>query len=290
MLRNYSIKLFMALILLVNALSTLFVDAQTLKDVDKKLKNIEGNVNKIVVVTDKGEVEFKGKEAEVLLGRMKASKKKFNFNWNHAGDSAFAGEKRILITTDEDEEGDVMVFMKDADDDEGHKEMEKKVEVEVNDGIKKVTVTTIEDGKEMVKTYEGEEAEKFLEDVPKGEMIRFEFDGDEIGDEIIMMKRDKIRLDKLDPDAKGISKEINVTEEEGVKKVTIKTIKDGKETVETYEGKEAEEFIKKQESCDLIRVEEECKEGDKIIKIELDNDKDKKVIKIIKEKREKEKE
>jgi len=46
--------------------------------------------------------------------------------------------------------------------------IEQNVNVEVEDGVKKVTVTTIKDGNKNVEIYEGEEAEKYLEEMDEG--------------------------------------------------------------------------------------------------------------------------
>jgi len=91
---------------------------------------------------------FEGEEAEEFLKKSKSNK---HFN--------------IEIYDDKDlewvSEGDAnIIFLSEETEDEG--EVEKKVEVEVEDGVKKVTVTTTKDGKEEVKTYEGDEAEKYF--------------------------------------------------------------------------------------------------------------------------------
>jgi len=55
----------------------------------------------------------------------------------------------------------------------------------IEDGELKVTVTTTKDGKKEVKTYEGEDSEKFLEE--NGD-YNMQFDNDEDGENIIILK------------------------------------------------------------------------------------------------------
>jgi hypothetical protein len=44
-------------------------------------------------------------------------------------------------------------------------EMHKKVKVEIEDGNKKVTVTTHENGEEKTEVYEGNEADKYIKEM-----------------------------------------------------------------------------------------------------------------------------
>lgn len=91
-----------------------------------------------------------------------------------------AAEKHILKMKDGhgmkfiSEDGDVHVIVKDDDEDlvwvsENDENMTKKeVKVEVVDGVKKVTVTTTEDGEVTTKVYEGDEADMILLDMDHG--------------------------------------------------------------------------------------------------------------------------
>lgn len=68
-----------------------------------------------------------------------------------------------------------------TDDDKKRKKTEKRIEIVEENGEKKVTVTTITDGKKEVKTYTGDEAEKFLEkehDANGNFHMSFDFDID----------------------------------------------------------------------------------------------------------------
>ncbi|NOX17511.1 MAG: hypothetical protein GXO87_04415 [Chlorobi bacterium] len=139
----------------------------------EKVKNISGDVSEIVIKTDKGEVKLTGEEAEDVMELLK-SDYLFSFNGDEfemtskgegSGENVFVvkmndgrskmkksghhskSRKKMVCVTAANEEGDV----------------EKNIEAEFNDGKKKITVTTVENGKKTTKVYEGEEAEKFLE-------------------------------------------------------------------------------------------------------------------------------
>lgn len=100
-------------------------------------------------------------------------------------------EKHILKMKDShgmkfiSEDGDIHVIVKDSDEDlvwiteDNDNMIQKEVNVEVVDGVKKVTVTTNESGEETVKVYEGEDADKFLKEMDNGgEQVFTSKDGD----------------------------------------------------------------------------------------------------------------
>jgi hypothetical protein len=65
----------------------------------------------------------------------------------------------------------------------------KKINVEVIDGVKKLTVTTKENGEEKTELYEGEEADKYLEKMEKDDLLKNELkDGEK---QKIIIKRKK---------------------------------------------------------------------------------------------------
>lgn len=105
----------------------------------------------------------------------------------------------------------------------GQQEIKKEVEVEEVNGVKKVTVTTESNGLKKVETFEGEEAEKLFND--KGEIV--------ISEEIKQ---------------EGPRKEVRMTEENGVKKLVVKTIEGEVVTEEIYEGEAADAKLKEIES------------------------------------------
>ncbi|MEK6552060.1 MAG: hypothetical protein AABZ54_01235 [Bacteroidota bacterium] len=76
--------------------------------------------------------------------------------------------------------GNVMMFRsKDDDADEKGGENKKNVKIEVNDDGKKITVTTMKDGKEETKVYEGEDAEKFMKEEKGMKHFNIKIDCDE---------------------------------------------------------------------------------------------------------------
>ena len=133
----------------------------------EKLNNIKEDVNKITITAGNEEITFEGEDAKKLFKKIKSSYHGVHsFYIKENGDSS--GTKKIIIKSDGDENiyefseehGDHMVWFSD----EGElKNMEKKVKVEVEDGQKKVTITTQENGEDKTEVYEGAEADEYLE-------------------------------------------------------------------------------------------------------------------------------
>lgn len=127
-----------------------------------KLDALKGKIEKVTVKVDGKDVVFEGKDAERIakLARVTGETKAFVFSTDD--DDAKGMKKRVkVIAHGGDEKFDIVTsddFNWKADGDQ------KKVKVEIKDGKKSITVTTNKDGKEETKTYEGEEAEKFLKD------------------------------------------------------------------------------------------------------------------------------
>ena len=133
---------------------------------DEKLKAIQGSVDKIIITADGNEYVFEGVEAEKLFKKMKRDQVQ-SFVWNSSDDSA----KKIVIldaTSSDDEieveDGDenVLIIKTDKDLDDIDDGITKKINVVVEDGNKKITVTTKENGEEKTEVYEGDEAEEYL--------------------------------------------------------------------------------------------------------------------------------
>ncbi len=55
-------------------LSVTLINAQKDNSVKDKLNNIKGEVNKIVISTDKGDVTFEGEDAEKIFKKIKSDK------------------------------------------------------------------------------------------------------------------------------------------------------------------------------------------------------------------------
>ncbi|MBU0474237.1 MAG: hypothetical protein KKF62_08735, partial [Bacteroidetes bacterium] len=92
--------------------------------------------------------EYKGEEADKLLKNHSMG----NGNMEFLSDD---GELQIIMEMDSDE----LDWVSKGD----SAEVMKKIEVNIEDGVKKVTVTTTENGEEKVEVYEGEKADNFLE-------------------------------------------------------------------------------------------------------------------------------
>lgn len=149
------------------------LNAQVKDSVNSKLKNLEGDVNKITVQTDKGSVTFEGDEAEYLLKRMK--KKEFSFNMP---EDLLAGRdfKDLDISLHDFNMPHIKMFRHRDDDSElSIDNFNKKITVEKKDGETKVTVKSYKDDDELIETYEGKDAEKYLEEMNEEEPVTLDF-------------------------------------------------------------------------------------------------------------------
>jgi len=138
------------------------------EDIKDKLSKIEGHVDKITISAGGEEFTFEGEDAEKLFNRMQFNTKSSN-TFIVKIDEGGEGTKKIIIKSyGGDEEvyefktdgGDHAVWF--SDDDCFHN-LGKEIKIEIEDGNKKVTVTTKENGEEKTEIYEGEEAEEYLD-------------------------------------------------------------------------------------------------------------------------------
>jgi hypothetical protein len=158
-----------ALFLAVSSLS-LFAQNKDKSDLKKKLSEIKGKVEKITVTVDGKDVVFEGKDAEKLAKRMRASSGEFYISSYGRGTGKGKGRALTYTITDkyitdirEGDAEDEDIYVTVADKAVPEKEM-KNIKVEKKDGHTKLTITTTDkDGKEVEKTLEGDEAEKYLE-------------------------------------------------------------------------------------------------------------------------------
>ena len=141
-------------------------------DLDDQINKIDGNVDKITITSDGQEYTFEGKDAEKLFKKMKRAKSQ-SFVWNTSDDGSIK-KKIVIMDTDGDKEiieidgDDEDVFIVKSDDDfewNSSNGMQKKVKVEIENGEKKVTITTKENGEETTEVYEGDEADEYLEEM-----------------------------------------------------------------------------------------------------------------------------
>lgn len=156
---------------------------------EEKLEEIEGKVNEITITTDGKTHSFSGEEAEKLFKRIKRNHFAHDFVWVDAEDNGKTKKKIIIMDDDGDveyefKEGDakVKIFKGDKFDKLENVEVGKKIKVELKDGNKKVTVTTTENGETKTETYEGEEADEYLEELEEENDFDIEMDFDDEND------------------------------------------------------------------------------------------------------------
>jgi hypothetical protein len=139
------------------------------EDLKNKLSKIEGHVDKITINAGGEEFTFEGEDAEKLFSQMQSSTKSTNTFIVKVDEEGGEGTKKIIIKSgggDEEvyefktHEGDHAVWFSDDDD---LQSLDKNIIIEIEDGNKKVTITTKEDGVEKTEIYEGEEAEEYLD-------------------------------------------------------------------------------------------------------------------------------
>ena len=148
---------------------TIFKSAIAQNDLEDQINQIDGSINKIVISSDGKEYTFEGDDPEKLFKKMKSSKSQ-SFVWNSSDDES-TKKKVIILDADgenevieiESEDDNVYIIRKDKDLDNVSDGITKKVKVEIEDGNKKVTVTTKENGEEKTEVYEGKEAEEYIE-------------------------------------------------------------------------------------------------------------------------------
>jgi hypothetical protein len=156
-----------ALIFFTSLLINANLNAQ--EKLNDKINKIDGEVQKITITADGKEYLFEGDEAAKLFEKMKSSKSQ-SFVWNSSDDES-TKKKVIILDADgenevieiESEDDNVYIIKKDKDLDNVSDGITKKVKVEIEDGNKKVTVTTKENGEEKTEIYEGKEAEEYIE-------------------------------------------------------------------------------------------------------------------------------
>jgi copper chaperone CopZ len=165
-------RLYIGLAGVLCLLASVPLQAQVKDSVNSKLKNLEGEVSKITVQTDKGTVTFEGDEAEYLLKRMK--KKEFSFAMP---EDLFADHdfKDLNIRMRDFKMPHIKMFRHIDDDELSTDNFNKKITVEKKDGETKVTVKSLKDGDELIETYEGKDAEKYLEEMNEEEPVSFDF-------------------------------------------------------------------------------------------------------------------
>jgi hypothetical protein len=181
------------------------------------LKDIKGKVDEIIIKSDGKEYTFSGDEAAKLFSEMKKDNKIKQFGFitddgkiiegdslskrfivkKHGDHFKFEGKdgkkvKKIKVSVDGDnddalvwigEDGemedlndvDEFEFFSDNDVTDG---IQKRINVEIKDDSKIVTVTTIKDGKENIEIFEGKAADEFLEKMKSEKEFDVKVDAD----------------------------------------------------------------------------------------------------------------
>jgi hypothetical protein len=130
----------------------------------------------------------------------------------------------------------------------------KKINVEIENGERTITVTTTENGEESVEVYSGKDADNFLKNNSNSDKkIIFISEDDE--ESTVRMIVDSDNLQWISENGNdNINENVNIEINDGVKKVTVTTIKDGKETVKIYEGDKAEKFLEEQDNMKKMKI------------------------------------
>lgn len=262
-------KVFTSQLLVLFLISTL-VYSQKDQSVKNKIKEIKGTVNKVVFSTSEGNVIFEGKEAEDLTKMLKNKKREKHIKWISEDDDNFnfdldfdSDSNRVMIFKSDKGgkhivkkimgDDNVMIFKHGDHDDFDILEDGKTVKVEVEDenGEKKVTVTTKEDGKEKVEVFEGNEADEYLEQMEEDGEMTIDFVGD--SDDLIWISEEG--------DLTKIEKDVKVELENGKKKVTVTTIEDGEKKVKVYEGEDADKFFEDENNENIQVKVKKLKDG-----------------------------
>ena len=168
MLQTDKSKFFAIVIILTLGLFSMAIFAQEKDETKSKLDNVKGKIEKLTIKADGKDVVFEGKDAEKLVGMLKGNTHKEIMIKGMDGKTMKMGGGNV-----------VMFRSKDNNADEKDGENKKNVKVEVNDNGKKITVTTMKDGKEETKVYEGEAAEKFLKEENGMKHFNIKIDSDE---------------------------------------------------------------------------------------------------------------
>jgi len=168
-------------------LPTLFAQEK----LEDKINKIDGSIEKIIITSDGKEYLFEGSEAEELFKKMKKNST-HNLAWT-TSDSEDVKKKVIIINSDGEKEvieitsdaEDDIIIKTDKDFDSVTDGIRKKVKVEMENGNKKVTVTTNENGDEKTEVYEGDEADEYIEKMKsEHNSIRISIDEDKDGKEV----------------------------------------------------------------------------------------------------------
>jgi hypothetical protein len=233
-------KFFTMMILVLMGVFSIAIFAQGKEESQSKLDQLKGKVEKITVKVDGKDVVFEGKEAQKIADQLRDQKKikVFSYKDRKPGED---DEDNVMFFRSKDKKNSNFEFKTDDN--------AKKVEVENKDGKKTITVTITKDGKEETKTYEGEEAEKFLKDEKGMKHISVTLNDDENMPQDHMIYFDKKMGGKMGMrsgccccgEGNGMTKMRRMTMPgKGMKKMIIREDDNDKESVEKEVEKKTE--------------------------------------------------
>jgi hypothetical protein len=254
---KYKITAILILVMFLMTGSVLSQDKE--KNLKDKLKDIEGEVEKVIIETDKGRVVFEGDEADRLIKRMKRNELVYGIhpkdfkNFSNMNLDSLIKYSRSMIDSG-------LVFRSYFRDSIKH-------------NIDSMMFFLRRDMDSLKISIGRTDIDSILKSLPKfndslfasrfhNRNFNFKFFSSPEGEErvIIIFPREDMEDDELDiiirGDAfkQGETKKIIIDEEGGEKKVTVTTIdKDGKERIEEYKGKEGEDYLKELENKDGIK-------------------------------------
>lgn len=183
-------KIFIFTVLAITTITFTMLYAQSKENI--KLTELKGKIEKIVFSTDEGDVTFEGDEAKDIQEILENyySEDYLTLDVKRAGDK----DKIIIVKKGNSDSsfnritasGELIDSLITVDELKG---TSKTISIEIENGDKKVTVTEVgEDGEEIKKTYEGDEAEKYIKKLKEDDNISI-LQIDEIGGE-----KDKVRV------------------------------------------------------------------------------------------------
>jgi hypothetical protein len=120
------------------------------------------------------------------------------------------------------------------------KEIKKEVNVVQQNGEKVMTVKTTENGKTTTEIFKGAEADKKMKEM-ENETAHHQKEASKNPNKTIIVQKETV--DMKDSKKSGMTKEIKVEGKDGEKHLTIKTIENGKETIETFTGEAADKKL-----------------------------------------------
>ncbi len=245
--------------LLVLGSATIIAQKSTKKKTAEKLKKIESPVEKIIIQTGDGEQVFEGYEAEYLFKKLKKHKEEYGIAMLKGpktfwidGDSSkvikeivgFEDDNSVLVLEDDDLVYELLIDkIAEAD------SLIKEINVKNRNGTLTLEITTIENGEEKTKIFEGEDANDKLKELRKVQVKRLGNDGKL---HFKKLSRNRVKwfgpndhLIMLDDDPNRTLIEISVENTDDDLKVLVEE-KDGDSSkITKYEGEEAEKFLKR---------------------------------------------